>query len=77
MTYNANLDKSLLQRKPLAELRAELKRWEELHRVNAKKRERDSEVGVGDDAVGYQVCMRFVDWIFFLFPFLHFGFVWG
>ena len=57
MIYNANLDKSLSQRTSVAELRAELKRWEELQRVNAKKRDRDMEVG--EDLIGYQVCTRF------------------
>jgi E3 ubiquitin-protein ligase RAD18 len=52
MTYNANLDKSLAQRKSPAELRAELKRWEELQEANAKKRE-----CVGEDVVRYQVCV--------------------
>jgi len=57
MTYNANLDKSSAQRKSLAELRAELKRWEELQKVGAKKRERERESGevVGEDVVRYQV----------------------
>ena len=55
MLYNANLDKSLSQRTSVAELRAELERWEELQR--AKKRDRDMEVG--KDLIGYQVCTRF------------------
>jgi len=56
MTYNANLDKSLAQRKSPAELRAELRRWEELQTANAKKRERERGT-VGEDAVRYQVCV--------------------
>ncbi|KIM87497.1 hypothetical protein PILCRDRAFT_815020 [Piloderma croceum F 1598] len=56
MTYNANLDKSLAQRKSPAELRAELRRWEELQKANAKRRERERESGeaVGEDVVRYQ-----------------------
>ena len=64
MTYNANLDKSASHQKSLAELRAELRRWEELQRLNtAKKRERENASGdggaVGEDAVKYQVCTVF------------------
>ena len=68
MIYNANLDKSLSQRTSIAELRAELKRWEELQRVNAKKRDRDIEVG--EDLIGYQVCTRLdLPWYFSIFSF--------
>lgn len=58
MIYNANLDKSLAQRKSPAELRAELRRWEELQKANAMKRERrESGEAVGEDVVRYQVCV--------------------
>lgn len=57
MVYNANLDKSFAQRKSLPELRAELKKWEEQQRTNAKKKEKEKE-GAGEDVIGYQVCLR-------------------
>jgi hypothetical protein len=71
MIYNANLDKSLSQRTSVAELRAELKRWEELQRVNAKKRDRDMEVG--EDLIGYQVRTRFRFTVVFFYSIFSFA----
>jgi len=57
MMHNANLDKSPLQRKSLPELRADLKKWEDQQRTNAKKKEKEKEKeGVGEDVIGYQAC---------------------
>lgn len=53
MAYNANLDKSVSQRKSVPELRADLKKWEDQRRTNAKRKEKE---GVGEDVIGYQVC---------------------
>jgi hypothetical protein len=53
MIYNANLDKSIAQRRSLTELRGELKKWEEVQKADVKKREKERVVG--DDAARYQV----------------------
>lgn len=54
MIYNANLDKSQAQRRTIAELRADLKKWDEQQKANAKKREKEREKGP-DDVVTHQV----------------------
>lgn len=54
MIYNANLNKSQGQRRSIAELQVDLKKWDEQQRMNAKKREKERDKGA-DDAVTYQV----------------------
>ena len=54
MIYNANLDKSQGQRRSIPELRADLKKWDEQQRMNAKKREKERGKGA-DDIVTHQV----------------------
>lgn len=60
MIFNANLDKAPSRRRSLADLRSDLKQWDEQQRAQAKKRDKEKEKGgiVGDDAVGYQVCIH-------------------